>query len=556
MPPSGAGAVVAHASPTNADGDAGGTGRTASSIPPLYPCDPAATILLMSNATVIVDRDFVIDSVSPRLFGSFVEHLGRGVYGGIYEPGHPTADRNGFRQDVLSLIRELGVTVVRYPGGNFVSNYRWEDGVGPKDKRPCRRELAWVTTETNQMGTDEFIDWCRLAGIEPMLAVNLGTRGPAEAADYYEYCNHPSGTALADLRRSNGHDKPHDVRLWCMGNEADGPWQMGQKPAAAYGSQAREAAKLMYLPDTNRSASNILKPEFIACGSASRSMPTYGKWDQEVLEQCFDKVDYLSVHSYVSPNNQDTASFLAFSDVTMAPLIREITAICDAVAARRKSAKRIHLSYDEWNVWSGNGEKPYPAWAIAPDQLQDVYTLADALCVGTMLITLLNHCDRVKIACLAQLVNVIAPIMTRTGGPAWRQTIFYPFEAASRLGRGVVLRQVCDTPTYKVNDQSVGLLTSAVVQNADGGLTVFAVNRDLEKPLSLTLDMRSFPRMQVVDWTVLDGDLKATNTEDTPDRVQPRPCHSDVAAGHRITMQLPKASWNVIHLHPPLGNQE
>lgn len=504
----------------------------------------------MAKASIIVDRDFVVDTISPRIYGSFVEHLGRAVYGGIYEPGHPTADRQGFRQDVLALVKELGVTLIRYPGGNFVSGYRWEDGVGPKENRPRRRELAWMSTESNRFGTDEFLDWCRSAKVEPMMAVNLGTRGPAEAGDLFEYCNHPRGTALADLRRANGHEQPHGVRLWCLGNEMDGPWQMGAMPAGEYGRKARESVKLMGAPDASRPGKGVMPCEFVVCGSSGRWINTFGHWDQEVLEQCFDKVDYLSVHSYVSPKNQDIGSFLAFSDLTMAKLIREVTAICDAVAAKRRSSKRVHLSYDEWNVWSNVPDPAFEPFAEAPSLLEDVYTVADALCVGAMLITLLNHCDRVKVACLAQLVNVIGPIMTRTGGPAWRQTMFYPFAQAAKFGRGSVLRQVADVPSYKVGEEAVGLLTSTIIRNDDGGVTILAVNRDLENAADLSLELRSFPRMHVVEWSVLDGDLTATNTESQPDRVQPRAHKAGIVEGTTVGLALPKASWNVIRLQP------
>ena len=503
----------------------------------------------MSQASVIVDRDFVIDRIDRRIFGSFVEHLGRAVYGGIYEPGHPTADAHGLRRDVLALVRELGVSVVRYPGGNFVSGYRWEDGVGPREQRPRRLDLAWMSTETNQFGTDEFVDWCRAANVDPMLAVNLGTRGPTEAGDLYEYCNHPAGTKLSDWRRANGHEQPHGVRLWCLGNEMDGPWQMGAKPAGEYGRAAREAVKLMHYPDANRSQSALSKPEFVVCGSSHRGMNTFGHWDEAVLEECFDKVEYLSVHSYVSPHNQDVASFLAFADTTMSTLIHEVTAICDAVAAKRKSPKRIHLSYDEWNVWF-DMENKNEAWSVAPSLLENVYSLADALCVGAMMITLLNNCDRVKIACLAQLVNVIGPIMTRTGGPAWRQTIFYPFAQASRLAQGSVLQTVASGPTYMAQNQSVSTLSTCIVRADDGTVTVFALNRDLEQPLTLDLNLRSFPRMRMTEWSVLDGDLKAINTEEQPERVKPRPMPLQRLAGNRFALPLPKASWNVLRFIP------
>ena len=249
---------------------------------------------------LIFNRRFTIGKTDPRLFGSFVEHLGRAVYSGIYEPGHPSADSKGFRRDVLDLVCELGVTVVRYPGGNFVSGYKWEDGVGPIKERPRRRELAWMATETNAFGTNEFIDWCRVAGIEPMIAVNLGTRGPAEAGEFYEYCNHPGGTRLSDLRVTHGWPEPHAIRLWCLGNEMDGPWQMGHCDATEYGRRAREAAKLMRYPDANRSSSSLEEVEFVACGSSNRRMPTFGHWEREMLEQCFDHVHYVSLHTYHS----------------------------------------------------------------------------------------------------------------------------------------------------------------------------------------------------------------------------------------------------------------
>ena len=450
----------------------------------------------------------------------------------------------------MALVRELGVSVVRYPGGNFVSGYRWEDGVGPKDQRPRRRELAWTSTETNQFGTDEFVDWCRATHVEPMLAVNLGTRGPAEAGDLYEYCNHASGTKLSDWRIANGHQRPHDVELWCLGNEMDGPWQMGAKPAGEYGRAAREAAKLMCLPDANRSRTEIFRPEFIACGSSSRGMATFGQWDETVLEECFEKVDYLSVHSYVSPRGQDVPSFLAFADTTMGMLIDEVTAICDAVAAKRKSRKRIHLSYDEWNVWYFNLENSSDAWSVAPPLLEDQYTLADALCVGAMMNTLLNHCDRVKIACLAQLVNVIGPIMTRTGGPAWRQTIFYPFAQAARFAKGSVLRTVSDGPTYKSQGMDVSTVSTSVVRGDDGGVTVFALNRDLEKATRLNLELRSFAELRMTGWSVLDGDLNAVNSEEEPDRVKPREAAVPATTGRWFSLDLPKGSWNVLRFSP------
>jgi alpha-N-arabinofuranosidase len=368
---------------------------------------------------VVLERDLAIGTTHPRLFGAFVEHLGRCVYGGIFEPGHPDADSYGFRRDVLALVRELAPTIVRYPGGNFVSGYNWEDGIGPVERRPKRLDLAWLSTETNAFGTDEFIDWCAAAEVEPMLAVNLGTRGPDAARNLVEYCNHAGGTALSDLRRAHGREQPHGVRFWCLGNEMDGPWQMGAKTPAEYGRIAAEAAKLMKWVDPT--------VELAACGSSAHNMPTFGTWEEVVLEHCFDHVEYISLHTYLNDYAHDTPAFLASPDL-MDSFIEEVVAIADAVAARRGSEKRIMLSFDEWNVWYRTRRRPEdrvkPGWPVAPAILEEVYTMADALAFGGACIALLNHADRIKAACLAQLVNAIAPIMTTNGGPAWRQTIF------------------------------------------------------------------------------------------------------------------------------------
>ncbi len=378
-------------------------------------------------ARVVVDPAAQVAPVKRRLFGSFVEHLGRCVYTGIYEPGHPTADEDGFRGDVLALTQELGVSVVRYPGGNFVSNYRWEDGVGPREHRPVRRDLAWRTIETNEIGVDEFIKWTGRAGVEPMLAVNLGTRGIAEALDLLEYADHPAGTTLSEQRVANGAPDPHGVRLWCLGNELDGPWQTGHKTAAEYGRLAAETARAM------RQAEPDL--ELVACGSSHSSMPTFGSWEATVLEEAYDVVDYISLHAYYEEHDGDPGSFLA-SAVDMDRFIDAVTATADYVRAKLGASKRIDLSFDEWNVWylsRFQHDGPEPGWPVAPRLIEDRYSVTDAVVVGNLLIALLRHADRVAVACLAQLVNVIAPMMTEPGGPAWRQTTFHPFAATRAM---------------------------------------------------------------------------------------------------------------------------
>ncbi len=498
----------------------------------------------MQQARVIADRDFVIDQLDRRVFGAFIEHLGRCVYGGVHEPGHPTADEDGFRGDVLALTRELGVTIVRWPGGNFVSGYNWRDGVGPKQKRPRRLDLAWFSTETNQFGTNEFVTWCRKAGVEPMMAINLGTAGPDEARQLVEYCNHPGGTEYSDLRIAHGYPEPHNIRFWCLGNEMDGPWQICHKNSQEYGRAAKEAAKVM------RWTSEGLT--LAACGSSYREMPTYGAWEYEVLDHCFESVDFISLHQYFHNREGDIARFFTHVD-KLDSFITEVVAIADAVAARRRSPKRIMLSMDEWNVWykaRTPSDLAKPGWPEAPKLLEEVYNFEDALVVGGALITLINHADRVKTACLAQLVNVIGAIMTETGGPAWRQSIFHPFAQASRLARGNVLRLVRECNTFSAGDYAEApLLLSTVTHDpGTGAVAVFALNRSQEQ-MEFTADLRGLGTLTVSEtFELKHHDLKATNTRESPDEVSPKPHPACGLAGGSLKATLKPLSWNVFAL--------
>ena len=497
----------------------------------------------MDTATLSIHPAFVLAPVNRRTFGSFVEHMGRCVYTGIFEPGHPTADEDGFRRDVLDLVRELGVTVVRYPGGNFVSGYRWEDGVGPVSERPTRLDPAWRSVESNAFGLDEFMRWTRKAEVEPMLAVNLGTRGLQEALDLLEYSNHPGGTALSDLRRSHGAEQPYGVRTWCLGNEMDGPWQLGHKPAAEYGRLAAETARAMRQLDPGLS--------LVACGSSYRHMPTFGSWEATVLEQTYDAVDFISAHAYYE-NTGDPASFLA-SAVDMEDQIRDVVATADHVRAKRSSRKRIDISFDEWNVWyvSRVSEQVPADWTAAPRLSEDAYTVMDAVVVGSLLITLLRHCDRVTAACQAQLVNTISPIRAEPGGPAWRQSIFHPFAAAARLATGEVLHCDLRSPSHETAEHGDVPTVDAVVtrDEARGDLAVLAVNRSQTRPVELRVDLRGFPELRLDEATLLtDDDPLAANTLEDPDRVRPRRHdRADVDDGH-LRVVLPPVSWNAVRL--------
>jgi len=382
----------------------------------------------MKKAKMTIDKAFKITSIDKRIYGSFIEHLGRAVYDGIYQPGHDLSDHDGFRTDIIDMVKELGVPLVRYPGGNFVSNFYWEDSVGPVEDRPKRLDLAWRSMESNKIGVDEFAEWIKRVNSELMMAVNLGTRGIADACNLLEYCNHPSGTKYSDLRIKHGVKEPHNIKLWCLGNEMDGPWQIGHKTMEEYGRLAEETAKAMRLIDPDI--------ELVSCGSSSGEMVTFPEWEAVTLSSTYEYVDYISMHQYYGNKNNDSNDYLASSN-DMDAFIKTVISTCDYIKAKKRSRKDMYISFDEWNVWFHSNEEDdnimenHP-WQTAPALLEDVYTFEDALLVGLMLITLIKHADRVKVACLAQLVNVIAPIMTEAGGgSAWKQTIYYPFMHAS-----------------------------------------------------------------------------------------------------------------------------
>lgn len=497
----------------------------------------------MKKAKLVLDRDYVISDIDKRIYGSFIEHLGRAVYTGIYEPNHPSADENGFRGDVIDLVKKLGVPVTRYPGGNFVSGFTWEDSVGPKENRPSRLDLAWRTTETNEFGLHEFCNWAKKADTEVMYAVNLGTRTPLDARNVVEYANHKSGTYYSDLRIKNGAADPLGIKLWCLGNEMDGGWQMGAKTANEYARIANESAKLMKWVDNSI--------ELVACGSSSSGMPTFGSWEWTVLDECYDNINYLSLHRYYGNPHNDTPDFLA-STMDLDDFIKTVAAISRGMKGKKHSRHDVRLSLDEWNVWYHSNSKDAKVykeepWGKALHLLEDEYNFEDALLVGLMLITILKNADSVKIACMAQLVNVIAPIMTTPGGGAWAQTIYYPLMQASKYGRGKSLMpqitcEKFDTKHYS----SVPVVDAAAVLGDDKTVTIFAVNRDLDEAAELDCDFRSFEGYTLTSHSVLHhDDVKALNTEENPFEVVPKDVKPEMIDGKVI---LPAASWNVLRL--------
>ena len=496
-------------------------------------------------ARIYIDSRRTIGSLDRNVFGSFLEHLGRAIYDGIYDPGSPLSDPNGFRKDVMDEVRNLGVPIIRYPGGNFVSGYNWMDGVGPKKERPRVLDKAWNTIDTNQFGTNEFMSWSKIVGALPLMGLNLGTGTAERAAALVEYCNLEKGTKWSDLRRSHGAEQPYKVQHWCLGNEMDGPWQIGHMTATEYGLKAQDAARQMRAVDPSL--------KLIACGSSGPGMPTYLEWDREVLEQCYEYVDALSLHRYIgntqSETDGDSSKFVAMN-LSMERQIAETLAVCDLVRGHKRSKKQLWLSFDEWNVWyrARDAEAMNGHEHEAPHLLEEVYNLEDALLVGGIINTLMRNADRIKIACLAQLINVIAPIVTNPKS-ILRQTIFYPYSWALQWARGNVLNVLVESPTYEVSElgQVPYLDVAGTLSPQDGKVSLFILNRDLTKARTVEINWQDKAPGKPLNATILTGsDLKAFNTFEAPQRIVPQAFEKPDSTGGRTRFEVPARSYTAI----------
>ncbi len=490
------------------------------------------------TARVVLDNERTIGAISPLLFGGFAEHMGRCVYGGMYDPASPHADERGFRRDVQAALREQRLSILRYPGGNMLSGYDWRDGVGPKETRPRRRELAWQSTETNQFGTNEFIDYCRSMDILPMLGVNLGTGTIAEASALVEYCNAPTGSRYADLRAEHGYAAPHGVKYWCLGNEMDGPWQIGHLDAGEYARKAREAAKMMRWQDPTL--------KLILCGSSNTDMPTYPEWDRVVLETCWDQVDYLAMHYYAVNYDNDTPSYLALA-AQFESHVDTLAGILRYVKAKRRSKHDVALSWDEWNVWykdrSGRG-----GWKEGPPLSEEVYNLEDALVVAQWISVFLRRCDVLQIACLAQIVNTISPLTT-TRDQLLRQTTYYPIVLFGQHAAGLSLDPLTiapETDTQKYGPMPLLDVSASYDAEGDKG-AVFIVNRSLTEAVTTDLAWQgAAPARVTAIHQIAGSDPKAINTFEQPDTIVPTRLDGGPVRDGRISLRLPPLSFTVV----------
>lgn len=488
---------------------------------------------------ITINKECVIGNVEKDVFGGFIEHQGRSIYGGLYQPDHKLADKDGFRQDVIEAVKDLHVPIIRYPGGNMLSGYNWKDGIG--ENRPVRLELAWNATEPNLVGLHEFYSWTQKVGSELMLGVNMGTGTPKDAAEMVEYCNHKGGTYWSDMRRKNGAQQPFKVKKWCVGNEMDGSWQICKLTAEEYGRKVAETAKLMKMVDEDI--------ELVACGSADiRNFPV---WDRTVLENAYEYVDYISVHSYhtYTPSGR-TFDFLS-SHQTLDNLIKGFIITADYVKCLKRSPKTLMLSVDEWNVWhtvargvckNTYNDNIFERWEVGPHRVENVYDFADALAFSGLIMSLINHVDRVKMGCLAQLVNVIAPIMTDKENMV-KQTTYYPYQMAIEMFKGQALSLRVKTDSVGTDNGETGKIYTACCKNGND-YVLWILNKDAENQNCSV----SFENDSVIlkDRIEMKNDLRAFNDFSHPNDVLPHKVAVKSEKASNFIFELPAYSLTII----------
>jgi alpha-L-arabinofuranosidase len=505
----------------------------------------SATIVSSQNAKIKIDRDRVIGDISPLIYGNFVEHLGRCVYGGIYEPGSPLADENGFRRDVLQAAKDLNVTITRYPGGNFVSNYHWEDGVGP-DRIP-RMELAWARLETNQFGTNEFMDYAKKLGTAPYFAVNMGTGTIEEAQRWVEYTNVKEGSYYAELRKKHGYAEPHNIKYWSLGNEMDGFWQMGHLNAEDYSKKAREASKLMKLTDPTI--------KLVAAGSSNyRPTADPNEWNATILKELKNVVDYLAIHIYVGNPDNNYYNFLS-TPLVMEQRTKVIKGMIERemMQAERGTRDPIYIAWDEYNVWyrARRGES-----ARGTRALEEHYNLEDALVVSGFLNGFIRNADVVKMANMAQLVNVIGPMFTNEKG-MFKQTIYYPLQLFAQNMKGKSLDAFVECETYNTDEFSIGLGEQKTIQKNvpyldvsvafnNGELVLAVVNRHKDKAIITDIQLQEGVFEGSLNVFEVNGpDVKAEN-DFALEKVSTKEKAPIQAKGQKVTYSFPPHSLTLI----------
>jgi alpha-N-arabinofuranosidase len=492
-------------------------------------------------ARITVDLDRQIGRVDRRVFGGFIEHLGRCIYGGIYDEGSPLADERGFRTDVLDALRPLRMPLLRWPGGNFVSGYHWIDGIGPQDERPRKSELAWLAEESNRFGTDEFIEYCRVLDTEPFLCLNMGTGTIDEAQSWVEYCNGTGNTYWANLRRQNGHEEPYNIKYWGLGNELYGGWQLGASSAEDYVKKGREFAKVMLLTDPSI--------ELISCGQNG-----WSDWDRVVIDGLAQFVNYHSIHIY-------TGSADYYRNVFSPHQAERAIRICSAFIEQTRYTQRIShpigICYDEWNVWYRTRT---PADRKAG--IEEQYDLSDALAIATYLNIFIRECKSVPIANLAQMVNAIAPIFTSPDG-LFLQTIYHPLRLYAEHSQDIALDPtvVCETYALGSDDPTIQrqhriadlgpfkLLDVSATRDASGkAVTLGIVNRHETDAITTSIQIGGSATIaSAVAYEVNGDDTHVLNSFERPDAVVVQERQPTID-GSSLEITLPAHSVTVVRL--------
>lgn len=492
------------------------------------------------DARIKIDTDRRIGEVHPHLFGNFAEHLGRCIYGGLYEPGSPLADARGYRKDVMQAIKGMGVTLLRWPGGNFVSGYNWKDGIGPRASRPVRPEGAWGALEPNTFGTDEFLQYSEALGVEPYICINAGLGTVEDARQWVEYTNEARDTQWARERRKNGRDKPYGVKYWGLGNEIDGPWQLGHKNADDYNKFALEAAKAMRRVDPSI--------KLIASGSSNfRQGWDWIGWNRAALERLGDEIDYISLHTYIGNQSNNFERFLSAS-ADIDHRIEIVEGLIQAAQSGRRVRRPIHIAYDEWNVWyraRGGSE-----FATGATRLEEIYNFEDALAMGMFFNSFFRHADTVKMANLAQIVNVIAPIFTNEKG-LFLQPIYFPIAEYAKQANTQSLDVLVRSPMYKVDNRPnlPYLDTSATFDEKTGTIAVNVLNRSEKSDISARIENAGGWQGDLAVWEMNHADLKAVHTFGDDKKVRPaeRRVKPDLA-GDVLRYTFPKHSLTILRI--------
>ena len=486
----------------------------------------------LARARVKIDTERVISEIDPKIFGNFLEHLGRCIDGGVFEEGSALSDSHGYRKDVFDAAKKLNIGILRWPGGNFSSNYHWKDGIGPRDGRPPRLEMAWGTVESNRFGTHEFLEYASMLGAEPYICTNLGTGTWEEAQQWVEYCNSAEDTAMTRLRKQNGRQQPFKVTYWGLGNEIDGQWQMGHKSADDYGKFALEAAKLMKLTDPNI--------KLIAAGSSDYGAGSdWTGWNRTILSYLRRHADYLSLHMYVGNPQNNFGEFLA-SSVDLNDRIKTAEGIIRAALSGEPGNRKIYIAWDEYNVWyraRGNEQRGRRI-------LEERYNLEDALVVATFLNTFVNNAHVVKIANMAQMVNVIAPIFTNEKG-LFLQTIYYPLQLFATHTKGKALDLFVESPKY--TSRRLGDVPYLDISGAydNGTLIVNVVNRHPTQAIEAEFEAEDKQFSGAVEAAEVNGpDIRAENDFGTSkvSAVQ----HSSSAQGKKFSYRFPPHSYTML----------